>query len=93
MNQADWPPELEHFRRATSEVVAPAGLHQRLMDGLARRELARLRTARRFVGFAVALAACFALTSLGLALWQDARFTNQLANSPDVWLDGEVRDP
>lgn len=91
MNRAD-SDEFEDFKRASAGAT-PSGLHERVMNALARRETARAKAARRFVGFSVSLAACVALASLGLALWQNAKLVDGLAHSPDVWIDGEVREP
>ncbi len=93
MSRSDPSPEFDDFKAATADVSPSSGLHERIMGALARRETARLRAARRFVGFSISLAACVALASLGLALWQNAKFVDGLAHSPDVWIDGEVREP
>lgn len=86
-------PGFDALRRMTGAAEPSAGLANRVLAALSVRAAARAREERRFVGVSITLAACVALASLGVAVWQEARFVDGIATTPDVWSDGEHRDP
>lgn len=86
-------PSFDALRRMTGAAEPSSRLADRVLAALSVRAAARAREERRFMGVSITLAACVALTSLGVAVWQEARFVDGIATTPDVWSDGEHRDP
>lgn len=84
---------MSEFAKRTENVRAPRGFEGRMLARLSTLDKKRRESFWRVSQSAIGLALCTAITSLGLAVWQDARLVDELSRAPDAGVDVELRDP